>query len=272
MVKRASFFGRLADRFRTGTVRVEDAQPEVDGGEVARVEPMPMAAAQSRPVRKLTEREEALLALNENFSELTTTLRAMHAGMDSQLSKLVDNSSAMQQLPALSQEQIDMLRTMETQLARQNELGSQIAGTLVVLPPLLQSVEAALQRAAQSDERAMLAMREFQHTMDRVQNAMGEMVRHSEEQAVATKELAARRDENLGELKASIEGVQREAAESMRSSTQSAMQSLRESNEDQSTRLQRSIETNTAWNKAVMTSFFVVVLGAIATAVVLSLK
>ena len=38
------------------------------------------------------------------------------------------------------------------------------------------------------------------------------------------------------------------------------------------TSTQNSIETNTAWNKAVMTSFFVVVLGAIATAVVLSLK
>ena len=272
MVKKASFLGRLADRFRTGSVRVEDAQFDGDGSEVARVEPLPMAESATRPVRKLSEREEALLALNENFSELTTTLRAMHAGMDSQLSKLVDNSSAMQQLPALSKEQLELLRTMETQLARQNELGAQIAGTLQVLPPLLQNVESALQRAAQSDERAMLAMREFQHTMDRVQNAMGEMVRHSETQAQATQELAARRDEHLGELKASIEGVQREAAESMRSSTQSAMQSLRESNEDQSTRLQRSIESNTAWNKAVMTSFFVVVLGAIATAVVLSLK
>lgn len=272
MVKKASFFGRLADRFRTGSVRVEDGQLDGDGGEIAHVEPVPMAEAETRPVRKLSEREEALLALNENFSELTATLRDLHAGMDSQLGKLVDNSSAMQQLPALSKEQLELLRTMETQLARQNELGAQIAGTLQVLPPLLQNVEAALQRAAQSDERAMLAMREFQHTMDRVQNAMGEMVRHSETQAQATQELAARRDENLGELKASIESVQREAAESMRSSTQSAMQSLRESNEDQSTRLQRSIESNTAWNKAVMTSFFVVVLGAIATAVVLSLK
>ena len=144
MVKKASFLGRLADRFRTGSVRVEDAQFDGDGSEVARVEPLPMAESATRPVRKLSEREEALLALNENFSELTTTLRDLHTGMDSQLSKLVDNSSA--------------------------------------------------------------------------------------------------------------------------------MQSLRESNEDQSTRLQRSIESNTAWNKAVMTSFFIVVLGAIAVAVALTLK
>jgi hypothetical protein len=269
MVKKASLFERLAERFRSGSVRVESAEAGSDG--IARVEPMPMEP-ESRPVRKLSEREEALLAMNENFGELTSALRQMHQGMDSQLSRLVESASAMQQLPPLSTEQLTLLRAMETQLVRQNELGQQIAGTLQVLPPLLQNVEAALQRAAQSDERAMLAMREFQHTMDRVQNAMGEMVRHSETQAQATQELAARRDENLGELKASIEGVQREAAESMRSSTQSAMQSLRDSNEDQSTRLQRSIESNTAWNKAVLTSFFVVVLGAIAVAVALSLK
>jgi phosphoribosylaminoimidazole-succinocarboxamide synthase len=65
----------------------------------------------------------------------------------------------MQQLPPLSTEQLTLLRAMETQLVRQNELGQQIAGTLQVLPPLLQNVEAALQRAAQSDERAMLAGR-----------------------------------------------------------------------------------------------------------------
>lgn len=274
MVKKGSIFGRLAERWRTsGAVKVETGrQAEATSGkaEVARVTPTP--AAEERAVRKLSDREEAMVAMNNQFQELTSALRSMHARLDSQLSRLVDSASSLPQLPALSNQQLELLRSMGTQLEKQNALGEQIASTLTSLPPLLQNVELALQRAAQSDERTAAVIREFRGTMDRVQLSMGEMVQHSEQQAKSTRELVDRRESAFADLKTGIEEAQRGTVKELASTTQKAMQSLLQSNEDQSTRLQRVIEQHSGWTKAVLVGVGIAVLGTASTIAVLLLK
>lgn len=276
MVKKGSIFGRLAERWRTGgAVKIEAGRkPGVEAAkaEVARVVPMPQPAAEERTVRKLSDREEAMVAMNNHFQELTSSLRSMHARMDSQLSRLVDSASSLPQLPALSQQQLDLLRSMGSQLERQNVLGEQIAQTLTSLPPLLQNVEQALQRAVQSDERTAAVIREFRSTMDRVQVSMGEMVQHSEQQAKSTQALVDRRESAFAELKDGIEQAQRGTVQELAKTTEKAMHSLLQSNEDQSTRLQRVIQQNAGWNKAVLVGVGLAVLGTLLTIVVLLLK
>ena len=210
--------------------------------------------------------------MGNHFQELTSALRSMHSRMDSQLGRIVDSTSTLQQLPGLSNQQLELLRSMGTQLEKQNELGEQIATTLQSLPPLLQSVELALERAAQSDERTVATIREFQTTMDRVQSSMGAMVSHSESQAKAAQALVDRREDGLLELKAGIEETQRGTAKELRATTEEAMHSLRRSSEDQSNRLARVIEEHAGWNKAVLVGLGIAVLGTLATIVVLLLK
>ena len=281
MVKKGSIFGRLAERWRTsGAVKVESgsrggaAGSRAEGARVESVVQMPSSApvGEARTTRNLTEREEGLVAMGNHFQELTSALRSMHSRMDSQLGRIVDSTSTLQQLPGLSNQQLELLRSMGTQLEKQNELGEQIATTLQSLPPLLQSVELALERAAQSDERTVATIREFQTTMDRVQSSMGAMVSHSESQAKAAQALVDRREDGLLDLNAGIEETQRGTAKELRATTEEAMHSLRRSSEDQSNRLARVIEEHAGWNKAVLVGLGIAVLGTLATIVVLLLK
>jgi hypothetical protein len=266
MVNKGSFFQRLKERWGSGSgVRVETRSGERGAGPVQRVEPertkpngrelaSELAPAEARSQRKLSEREEALLALGTHFKELSTMLRGSQARMDDQLEKLVDATSSLSSLPALSQQQLEMLR-------EQNVLGEQLATTMKKLPNLLQSVEGALQRAAATDERTAATVREFQSTMDRIHSSMGQMVKNSEVQTKAAQQLAERRDESLKGLVEGIEQSHQKTSQELMRTTDESLQSLRRSNEDQSNRLQRTIEDNAGWNRAVLFGIGFVVLG-----------
>lgn len=269
MVNKGSFLQRLKERWGSGSgVRVDNggAAPgaanaaasvqRVDAD--ARAIGTSFAPADARSQRKMSEREEALLALSTHFQELSTMLRGSHARMDDQLTKLVSATTA---LPALSQQQLDMLRSVSAQMERQNVLGEQLATTMTKLPNLLQSVEGALARAAATDERTAATVREFQATMDRIHGAMGQMVEHSEQQARASQQLADRRDESLRDLATGIEVSQQRAVQELRRTTDEGLQSLRRSSEDQSNRLQQVVQQHAGWNRAVLVGIGVVVLG-----------
>lgn len=289
MVKKGSIFSRLAERLRSGGVKVEEAHGDAGRGEVrgeparatvSRVEARPVRpevpstafAGELRSTRKLSEREDAMVALGSHFQELSTLLRGVHTRMDGQLGRLVETATSLQQLPALSNQQLDLLRSMAGQLEKQNVIGEQVARTLSGLPTLLSSVETALQRAATSDERTSATMREFQSTMDRIHQSMGRMVDNSELQTKATQNLIAQREESLQQLATGMQEAQQQAVQQLRQAADDGMQTLRRSHEDQATRLQKVVQEHAGWNKAVLAVLGVVALGMLATLVMLLLK
>lgn len=262
MVNKSSFLQRLRERWGSGSgVRV-DRDAALDGGRPHVTDPMPVATpvaqVDARSQRKLSEREEALLALGTHFQELSTLLRGSQARVDDQLTKLVAATHA---LPALSQQQIDLLRAMSTQMDRQNVLGEQMAATMGRLPSLLQSVEGALARAAATDERTAATVREFQTTMDRIHGAMGQMVQHSEQQVRVSQQLVERRDDALRGFATNIEESQQRAVHELRRTTDEGLHSLRRSSEDQSNRLQQVVQQHAGWNRAVLVGIGFAVLG-----------
>lgn len=284
MVNKGSFFQRLKERWGSGSgVRVDARSSSGDtrnGGPRARadkpshrVEPEPIEphearglASRSTPAdvrssRKLSEREEALMALGTHFQELTTMLRGSQARTDDQLSKIVTATSSLSNLPALSQQQLEMLQKLSGQLEKQNTLGEQVATTMTKLPSLLENVESALARAAATDERTATTVREFQTTMDRIHGAMGQMVEHSTQNLKATEKLAAHRDESLREVATGLEASQQKAAAELKRTTDEGLQSLRRSHEDQSNRLQHVVQEHAGWNRAVLVGIGIVVLG-----------
>jgi hypothetical protein len=295
MVKQGSFFQRLKDRLGSGSgVRVEAAAPTAKSGAVnggagggsgqpngqrggmpaakpapTRVEPeragrdlvseaMPL---DTRSSRKLSDREEAMLALGGHFQELTALLRGSQARTDDQLGRLVAATDNLAALPAIGQQQLEMLRSLSTQLERQNVLGEQMAATVTRLPSLLQNVEHALARAAATDERTASTVREFQATMDRIHGAMGQMVAHSEQQAKATQQLATGREDQLKGLAEGLQQAQHAAVTEMAKSHDESLQSLRRTHEDQSNRLQRIVQEHAGWNRAVLAGIGLLVLG-----------
>lgn len=266
MVKQGSFFQRLKERWGSGSgVRVDrraaagDAVPaqRVDAGVVRAGE----APVETRSTRKLSDREEAMLALGTHFQELTALLRGSQARVDEQLGKLVGAATTLTQLPALSQQQLEALRALSAQVERQNALGEQLASTMTRLPDLLQNVESALARAAATDERTAATVRDFQSTMDRIHAAMGQMVQHSEQQARSTHQLAERRDQELKNLAEGVQLAQQRAAHELQRAAEESLQTLRRTHEDQSNRLQRVVQEHAGWNRAVLVGIGLVVLG-----------
>ncbi len=276
MVKQGSFFQRLKERWGSGSgVRVEARKAQngrpIDKTPVQRVEPERAPAAvpvrsepeliEPRSSRKLSDREEAMVALGTHFQELTALLRGSQAKVDDQLGKIVGATSALAQLPALSQQQLETLRALSAQMERQNALGEQLTTTMAKLPNLLENVETALARAAATDERTAATVREFQTTMDRIHGSMGQMVQHSEQHMKTAQNLAERRDAELQKLAAGIESSQQQAVTALQRTTDEGMQTLRQSSEDQSNRLQRVVQENASWNRAVLVGVGLVVRG-----------
>ncbi len=282
MVKQGSFFQRLKERWSSGSgVRVErgGAPPNGKGkpGErpatpVQRVDPerapntsrelaADFAAVDTRSSRKVSDREEAMLALGSHFQELTALLRGSQSRVDDQLTKLVGATSALTQLPTLSLQQLDALRTLSVQMERQNSLGEQMASTMTKLPNLLQNVETALARAAATDERTAATVREFQTTMDRIHTSMGQMVQHGEQHVRTAQNLAERRDQELKGLADGIQESQQRVATELQRTTDQGLATLQRSHEDQSNRLQRVVQEHAGWNRAVLVGIGLVVIG-----------
>jgi chromosome segregation ATPase len=277
MVKQGSFFQRLKERWGSGSgVRV-DRGGAVAAKAVDRIAPPPrveperaangrdlatdFAPAEARSSRKMSEREEAMLALSTHFQELTSLLRGSQARVDDQLGKIVGATAALTQLPVLSQQQLETLRTLSQQMDKQNALGEQMAATVTKLPNLLQNVEAALARAAATDERTSATVREFQTTMDRIHSAMGQMVQHGEQHVKTAQALAERRDHEMKNLADGIQVSQQRAVAELARTTEEGLQTLRRSHEDQSNRLQRVVQEHAGWNRAVLVGIGIVVLG-----------
>ena len=293
MVKQGSFFQRLKERFGSGSVKVESGsgaprpgngasdKPGAGKPPMARVEPVraPLrevapegAPLDARSSRKMSDREEAMLALGSHFQELTTLLRGSQARVDDQLGKLVAATGALTQLPTLGQQQLDTLRALSAQMERQNSLGEQMASTITRLPTLLENVETALARAAATDERTAATVRDFQSTMDRIHLAMGQMVEHGEQHVRTAQQLAEKRDGELKELASGIADTQRAAVGELKQAAASGMQtlgrshdealaSLRRTHEDQANRLQQVVRDHASWNRAVLAGIGLVVLG-----------
>lgn len=276
MVNKGSFFQRLKERWGSSSrVRVNQhgsdrasnggGRPAVKPAAVERVaadrEVATGAPAERKSSRKMSDREEAMVALGSHFEELTTLLRGSQSRTEDQLGKIVGATDALSALPALGQQQLDTLRALSVHMEKQSAVGEQMAATVTKLPGLLESVEQALARAAKTDERTAATVKEFHTTMDRIHTSMNKMVEQGGEQVEVTRQLAERRDDALLDIAQGIESSQREALNDLQRTTDDSLTTLRRTHEDQSNRLQRVVEDHASWNRAVVFGIGLVVLG-----------
>jgi len=266
MVKKTSIFARLAERWRSASGlkvasgKQDDAEPVLPSRATMNRVSNGGPPADVRSTRKLSDREEAMVAIGTHFQDLASLMRGVHSRMDTQVGKLGEAAEALAQLPALGNQQLELLRGLSGHMERQNVLGDQIARSLSGLPNLLQNVETALQRAAASDERTATTVRDFHGTLEHVQASMGKIVEHSESQAQSARNLSEKREESLRALAQNMEQVQQQAVADLRTSAHDSMQTLRRSQDDQTNRLQKAVREQAGWNKAVLAVLGFVVL------------
>ena len=146
MVNKGSFFQRLKERWGSSSgVRVD----RKNGGKVERVSSRQVAAgapAERRSTRKMSEREEALVALSSHFEELTSLLRGSHTKVDAQLGKLVTATDKLTALPTLGEQQLEALRALSVHMEKQSAVGEQMAATVTRLPSMLENGAPARRR------------------------------------------------------------------------------------------------------------------------------
>jgi hypothetical protein len=97
--------------------------------------------------------------------------------------------------------------------------------------------------------------------MDRIHSSMGQMVQHSEQQMRTAQNLAERRDQEFKSLADGLQESQQSAVGELTRATDEGVQALRQSHEDQSNRLQRVVQENAGWSRAVLVGIGVIVLG-----------
>ena len=230
----------------------------MDGNGSSRAVSSTFQPAEVRSTRKMSDREEAMLAVGQHFQELTALMRGTQAANDEKLQKIVDATSS---IPVLGQQQLETLKVLSQQMEKQNELGVQLSATMTRLPNLLENVEKALDRAAKTDERTAATVLEFQSTMDRIHSSMDKMVAHSGDQAKAAQQLAERRNDELKGLATDMAKAQAGAVDELKRTTDEGLQQLRRTHEDQSNRLQKVVQEHAGWNRAVLVGIGLVVLG-----------
>lgn len=151
--------------------------------------PPPAAVARPEPVvspassKKLSAQQEAVVALNEGFREMSTLLRGMQARIDS-------HGDNVGQLPALGQAQVDLMRSMVERLDQQNVNAKTLSDRLGDMPQMVQGLQKTLAQVAATDERTASTLDEFKDNMARIQSAMGDMVDQTGKQAAAASKLA----------------------------------------------------------------------------------
>ena len=149
MVNKTSLLTKLRKRWKVG------GDPGRDG-----VGALPARPATSS--RKLSERQEALMALGEGFKELSNMMRGVQV-------RLEDQDGRMAEVADNTRGQLEVLKGL--------------TGNLEVLPDTMRELKKALERTAATDERTSRTLTEFQHHMDKIQGSMDQMVEHSRIQA-----------------------------------------------------------------------------------------
>lgn len=273
MVKNSSFLERLKSRFRTSQVRVDAPAGRGAAAEAGKRLDAVATPHEASAVsgRKVSAKEEAVLAIHEGFAELANLLRGMQGRVEDHGERI---AGAIDRLPGLGQAQVDLLHGIVAQLERQNTSTQLVVQGLGDLPEVLRGVREALDRAAATDERTARTLGEFRDNMDRIQAGMAQMVEHSRRQADAARDAAdGRHLEHIGRKITEEQHRQGDAlagmVERLEETQRSGTRALRDAQADQATRLGKIVEDSVRTNRAILVVLGLTLFALVAITVVL---
>ena len=177
MVQKSTLFDKLKNRWRPASgIRVDSTKPQGSGRSAANSSPnsdrvagtsVPMATpggarVESVSSRKLSSKQEAVVALDEGFKELSSLMRGMQSRMDG-------HAESLAQLPALNQTQIDLMRSMVERLDQQSTATEVLGERLGDMPKMFEKLNSSLEKVAATDQRTASTLGEFKDNMTRIQ-------------------------------------------------------------------------------------------------------
>lgn len=258
MVKKSSLFQKLKNRWRAGTVQVDEepvrrgrpaplatpAGRPGNGGRVQALAEVGEPIADARSGRKLNSREEAMATLGEGFKELCTLMRGVQVRIEAQGDK--------------GKAQAEALQRLTLALEKQGQTQETLARALGSLPETMAGVKGALERAAATDDRTAKTLGEFRSTMERVQGSMAQMVEQSKQQSTAADRLLNEQKSGSERLAKVLESRAKDgdlvqgAVQRLEKTSADHMTALRLAQQDQATRMHKLVAESSTWNKAVL--------------------
>jgi hypothetical protein len=245
--------------------------------------------------RKMSQREEATVAIQDGFRELTNLLRGMQHRVEDQGERFAQAADGLSRMPAIQEAQLELLRQLADRMEVQDRTHALVAQSLGDLPQLMGSVREALDRAAATDDRTARTLGEFRSNMERIQGSMEQMVDHSRQQvdhsrqhaeharqqaehvrqqAEATAALVADRGSEVAELAETLVGGQKEATRDavsrLEATQRDSVRSLRDAQADQALRLGKMLEDGTKTSRAVLVLLGLTFLALVTIAVLLA--
>ena len=248
MVKKSSILNKIVNRFRHGSVHVEEVQetrgaaarPErarSDSASQNRVSHLQPEEVVPESKRRLSPQEDAKLAMTKGLAELSGLLRGVQSRMEDQGARLDTMGADLAKLPGTADAQLRVLQALVSQLEKQNQMNASMVETFSGLPEVMKGVQESLARSAATDERTAQTLDQFKSTMGRIEDSMGEMVGTSKRQAEAAVTMV---DEH------------RESVEHLENSTKEGLQALRWAQEDQSNRMAKLVNESSRFNRAIL--------------------
>jgi len=250
VVKKSKFLDKIVSRFRGGAVKVDSrSKPQTRtrrNGDASRVT---SARGDStvvqhvpeeiipRSKRKISDSEDAAIKMTNSFQELSSLLRGVQVRMEDQGGRMDSMDQNLGKLPAAADAQLEVLKSLVSQLEKQNAMNATMVETFSELPEVMKGVQESLAKTADTDVRTAQTLDEFKGTMDRIHLSMGDMVDSSKVQADAATHLAENHQETVQHLQAS---------------TREGLESLRCAQEDQSNRMTQMVDQHSRWNRAVL--------------------
>lgn len=238
MVKKSSLLSKLKNRLRTGP-----------NGDRELLESLPARTARTSS-RKLSNKEEALMAMGEGFKELSNMMRGVQVRLEDQDGRMAD-------VVENTRGQLEVLKGL--------------SGNLELLPETMRELKKALERASATDDRTSKTLDEFKGHMDKIQGSMDKMVESARVQAQASRSLTDKREEQeraqTSAMRAMVKDLgssQTKAVEHLEEATSKQLASLRNAHEDQSSRLLKLMSASGRWNRAMLV-VMILLLGGLAT-------
>lgn len=274
MVNKSSFLDKLVSRFRSSSgVRVGAGPHRRDRREKAetveaRTEQEPESGssrlpargkAEARSSRKISSREDAVITMNESFGEMCNLLRGVQVRLEDQGGQMAKVGEHTRDLPAATQAQQEVLRSLVLQMDRQNQAQENLAHAFHRLPEVMDGLKSALDRAAATDKRTIETLGDFRATMDRIQDRMGQMVESARTQAESSKVLAQDQKasaeklvEHLNEERKQHGEMQKATVRELENTTQEGLRALRWAQEDQANRMVKLVVEAGRLNRVVV--------------------
>jgi hypothetical protein len=188
--------------------------------------------------RRLSRKEDAIVAVTEGLSDLGNLLRGINTRMEEQNERSGTLAARFEDFPATARAQIELLGVISRQLEESRGSTRELMEKFGEMPDLLRGIHKVLERQAATEERTESTLAEFRNTMDRINGSIAD--------------LSHEHSASLKETHASFERTHAQSVRVFEQTQKESVQTFKHSQEGQSRQLAALLDSSGKMNRAIL--------------------